>query len=244
LANLLEVDQVRKSFRGIAAVKDLSFSIANAEIVGLIGPNGAGKTTAFNIVAGVYKPDAGEVRFDGKKISNKKPHSVARLGIARTFQIVKPFPRMSALENVLAGALFGRSRTLTIAGSRARALEALEYSGLGEKSQVLAGELSLSDQRRLELARALATDPKLLMLDEVMAGLNAKEIALTLDILKKLNSERKIALLVIEHVVAAITSLCDKIIVMDHGEKLAEGVPSEIVNDAKVIQAYMGSKKQ
>jgi branched-chain amino acid transport system ATP-binding protein len=240
---LLEVDHIRKSFRGLVALKDLSFGIQKGEIVGLIGPNGAGKTTAFNIVAGVYRPDHGEVRFEGKKISSQKPHSVARLGIARTFQIVKPFPRMTVFENVLTAGLFGRSKTLLISSSKERAFDALQYSGLLSKSDALASQLSLAEQRRLELARALATDPKLLMLDEIMAGLNGREISQTLQILRKLNAERGIALLVIEHVVMAITSLCQRIVVMDHGEKLAEGTPSDIVNDARVIEAYMGSKR-
>lgn len=236
----LEVDRVTKSFRGIVAVKDLSFSIQKGDIVGLIGPNGAGKTTAFNIVAGVYKPDSGQVRFEGKVISGKKPHKIAQLGIARTFQIVKPFPRMTTLENVLVGGLFGKDHSYSIQRERPHAIEAIRQAGLENKINTRAEELSLAEQRRLELARALAAKPDLLMLDEIMAGLNAAEISQTLGILRRLNQEDKITLLVIEHVMMAIMQLCSRIVVMSEGHLLAEGTPPEIVGNQQVVEAYMG----
>jgi branched-chain amino acid transport system ATP-binding protein len=240
---LLEVDHISKSFRGLVAVRDLSFAIDKGEILGLIGPNGAGKTTAFNMVAGINKPDSGVVRFSGNVISGLKPHKISQLGVARTFQIVKPFARMTTIENVVVGSLYGRNHALWLRNAKPLAREALRYAGLESKEEVLAGQLTLAEQRRLELARALASNPQLLMLDEIMAGLNSTEIVQTLDLLRRLNKERGIALLVIEHVMLAIMQLCGRIVVMNQGEKLAEGTPSEIVSDDKVIEAYMGKKK-
>ena len=240
---LLELDRVSKSFGGIRAVNDLSFNVESGEIVGLIGPNGAGKTTAFNLVAGVYKPDSGSIKYGGLELGGKKPHSISQLGISRTFQTVKPFPRMTVLENVAVGRLFGRNHVLSVRRAKAKSTEALEFAGLLSKRDALAGSLTLAEQRRLELARALAANPKLLMLDEVMAGLNHTEIAEELELLKKLNKEKEITLLVVEHVIKAMTQLCERIVVVNHGEKLAEGTPNEVVNNPEVIKAYLGEKK-
>jgi branched-chain amino acid transport system ATP-binding protein len=240
---LLQVEGITKSFSGLVAVKNLSFSISRGEIVGLIGPNGAGKTSAFNIIAGTYKPDSGSVILSGREISGMGPNRICRLGIARTFQIAKPFPRMTTFENVIVGAMFGKDRSITIAGARKPAMEAIEYVGLGDKADLRAGELTLAEQRRLELARAIASNPILLMLDEFMAGLNNMEIVQTLDLLKKLREDKKLTLLIIEHVMLAVTRLCEKVIVMNQGEKLAEGNVEEIVRDSRVIEAYMGKAR-
>jgi branched-chain amino acid transport system ATP-binding protein len=239
---LLQVQNVTKSFGGVSAVKGLSFSINQGEILGLIGPNGAGKTTAFNLIAGVYKPDSGVIIFEGKKISGLRSHRVAQLGISRTFQTVKPFARMSVLENVAVGGLFGRQHVLSVSLAEREALEILSYTSLENKAQLPAGSLTLAEQRRLELARAIAAKPKLLMLDEVMAGLNHSEIMATLQLLRKLKFEKGITLLVIEHVMKAITQLSDRILVMDYGEKIAEGTPLDVMKNEAVIVAYMGEK--
>ncbi len=239
---LLELDHVTKSFGGLTAVKELSFEVKEGGIIGLIGPNGAGKTTAFNVISGVYKPDAGVIRFAGQNVTGKKSHVMSRIGVARTFQTVRPFPRMTVLENLAVGGLFGRNHSLSVRSAKDKAQEILVYIGLAQKAQSPAGTLTLAEQRKLELGRALSTQPKFLMLDEIMAGLTHAEILETLDLLRKLRKERAIAILVIEHVMKAIIQLCDEIIVMDHGEKLAQGTPSEIVSNANVIKAYMGKK--
>lgn len=240
---LLQVENVTKSFGGVLALKGLSFSINQGEILGLIGPNGAGKTTAFNLIAGVYKPDSGVITFDGKKISGLRSHKVAQAGISRTFQTVKPFARMSVLENVAVGGLFGRDHVLSVSRAEQEAMGILSYASLDSKAHLSAGSLTLAEQRRLELARAIAAKPKLLMLDEVMAGLNHSEILTTLELLRKLKSEKGITLLIIEHVMKAIVQLCDRILVMDYGEKIAEGIPSQVMKEAAVITAYMGEKR-
>ena len=241
--SLLKLDSVARSFGGLAAVNDLSFEVGSGEIVGLIGPNGAGKTTVFNLITGVYKPDKGKIIFEGNDILGKKTHHIAQLGVSRTFQTVRPLPKMTVRENVMVGSLFGRDHTMSMKAARERASEVLNYTELTSRADKLAGDLTLAEQRRLELARSLATQPKLLLLDEVMAGLNLSEISDTLNLLNRLNTEKKITLLVIEHVVKAMMKLCRRIIVMDHGSKIAEGLPQEIANNSEVIKAYMGEKR-
>ena len=237
---LLELKEVTKSFGGVAAVKNLSFSLGQGEIMGLIGPNGAGKTTVFNIVTGVYQPESGGVYYDGQEITGKRAHGIARMGITRTFQTIRPLSKMTVAENAMMGALFGRHRTLSLATAKERSLDALNYTGLGGKANVPAGELTIAEQRRLELARALAAQPRLLLLDEVMAGLNPSEAAATLELLNHLSKERGITLLVIEHIMRTVMKLCETIVVMNEGTVIAKGTPAEIVKNAEVIKAYMG----
>jgi branched-chain amino acid transport system ATP-binding protein len=241
--NLLELDQVSKSFGGVVALRDLSFSVKEGETLGLIGPNGAGKTTAFNIISGIYKPDSGRIVFDGRTISGLKPHKITKLGIARTFQTVRPFARMTVLENVEAGSLYGRDGSYRLSIAVDHSMRILKRVRLDSKAQFPAGTLTLAEQRRLELARALAARPKLLMLDEVMAGLTQTETDSALSLLRSVKDEMKLTLLVIEHVMKAMVKLCDRIIVMDHGEKIAEGKAEQVVADPNVIAAYMGEKR-
>jgi len=235
---------VKKSFGGLIAVNNLSFDVGDKEIVGLIGPNGAGKTTVFNIITGMHKPDSGNITFLGTDIVGKKPHAIARLGIARTFQTVRPFARMTVIENAMMGSLFGKDHTLSVGTARERAFQILSFTDLATKAETLAANLTLAEQRRLELARAIATQPRLLMLDEVMAGLNLTEISETLELLFRLNREMQISILVIEHVMKAVMKLCSRIIVIDHGSTIAEGTPQEVVANEDVIIAYMGDKRE
>ena len=241
-SQLLKLLGVKKTFGGLVAVNNLSFEVGEGEIVGLIGPNGAGKTTVFNTIAGMYRPDSGAIYFGGSSIIGKKPHDISRLGIARTFQTVRPFSRMTVIENAMMGSLFGRDHTLSVPIARERAYKILVFTELDKKAETLAGNLTLAEQRRLELARALAAQPRLLMLDEVMAGLNLTEISDTLDLLFRLNKEMKLAILVIEHVMKAVMKLCSRIVVIDHGAVIAEGTPQEVVANENVIIAYMGNK--
>ncbi len=223
-------------------MRNVSFSLAEGDVLGLIGPNGAGKTTVFNLISGVYRPESGRIRFDGKVISGLKPHEVSSLGVARTFQIVRPFARMSARENVVTGLLFGRHGGITPRQATQNALEILGLVSLQDKAEARAGQLTLAEQRRLELARALASFPKLLMLDEVMAGLNHSDMSAMVDLLKRIKPERGISLIVVEHVMKVIVKLCNRIVVMNEGEKLVEGTPSEVMREESVIAAYMGRR--
>ncbi len=238
--NILKVEGLRKHFGGLAAASGVDFHVEQGEIVGLIGPNGAGKTTVFNLVSGALIPDAGAVKFKGAGITGLKPHQITRLGMARTFQSVKIFSRLSVLDNVLLGYLFGRREQSAVSeAARIEAEGILDFVGLSELQATRAMDLILANQKRLEVARALATNPDLLLLDEVMAGLTPTEVAESMELVKKIRG-RGVTVLMIEHVMKAIMSICDRIIVLHHGEKIAEGTPREIVQNRMVIEVYLG----
>jgi branched-chain amino acid transport system ATP-binding protein len=234
--SLLEVSGLSKRFGGIQAVKDLSFTVDEGEIVALIGPNGAGKTTVFSLVSGFLRPDGGEIVFRGRSTRGLAPHALTAAGLVRTFQIMRPFPRLSVLDNVTVGALGRHPRP---AEARARARAVLDEVELSARSAVLAGALTLAERKRLELARALATEPSLLLLDEVMSGLNASETERVVELVRALNA-RGIAILLIEHVMRAVMSLAGRIVVLNYGERIAEGRPDAVACDPRVIEAYLG----
>jgi branched-chain amino acid transport system ATP-binding protein len=234
---ILEVRGVSKRFGGLVAVSDVSFSIAEGEIVGLIGPNGAGKTTLFNVVNGVYKADQGTITFAGKDITSCSPDKVVHLGLARTHQIVKPLNGLTVLDNVTVGACFGREY-LDMAAARKVAAEVLQRVGL-ERTDMMARSLTIAGKKRLEIARALAAKPKLLLLDEVLAGLNPTEVAMMIELVRKIR-DSGISVLMIEHLMQAIMSLSDRIVVLNLGRKLAEGRPDEVVHNSEVVEAYLG----
>jgi branched-chain amino acid transport system ATP-binding protein len=236
---ILEGEGVTKHFGGLTAISHVDFHVEQGEIVGLIGPNGAGKTTLFNLISAALVPKPGVIRFKGKKISGLKPHQICRAGIARTFQSVKVFGNMAVLGNVLLGSLFGRSNGMSSVDATREAMESLEFVGLSAVRAVPAKDITLANQKRLEVARALATKPELLLLDELIAGLNPKETAEAMELVTKLR-EKGITIFMIEHVMKAIMSVCDRVIVLHHGEKIAEGTPQEITNNQTVIEVYLG----
>jgi branched-chain amino acid transport system ATP-binding protein len=237
MAEALIIKNISKRFGGLRAVQDLSFSVKEGETVALIGPNGAGKTTSFNLVTGFYRPDTGSVSAFGREIVGLRPHDVCAHGLARTFQVAKPFGAMTVLANVMTGAFL---RDKKPDGARKRAGEAIEFVGLTSKEHTPARDLTTIDQRRLEMARALATDPRILLLDEVMAGLNPAEIDQAVTLVAKL-SKRGLTIVIVEHVMRAIMAVARHIVVLDHGQKIAEGSPNEIVVNPEVIRAYLGT---
>ncbi len=238
MSMILQVQGVSKVFGGLQALKDVTFDLPTGQIMGLIGPNGAGKTTLFNIINGVYLPSAGKITFRGKDITGRRTYELARMGMARTHQIVKPLNDLSVLENVMLGACYGQHNE-TLPQAEKTAYEVLEFVGLGERAEQLAKSLNVAQKKRLEMARALAARPHLLLLDEVLAGLNPSEIAGMVETVKAIR-EQGITIIMIEHVMHAIMNVSDRLIVLDYGQQIAEGTPDEIVNNPQVIEAYLG----
>lgn len=237
---LLAVESVSKSFRGLRAVADASFDVEEGGIVALIGPNGAGKTTIFNVVAGVYAPDGGSIRLGGRRIDGLRPHQVCAAGIGRTFQVVKPFAGLTVLDNVIVGAL---KREPRVAQARRDALEILERLGLGARCDQPAASLTLPDRKRLEVARALATRPRLLLLDEVMAGMRPTECDRMVEVFQTLNRSG-LTILLIEHVMRAVMALAQRVVVLNHGQIIANGTPAEVVRNPAVLECYLGEEAE
>ncbi len=235
---ILQVKNVSKRFGGLQALSEITFDLPEGQIMGLIGPNGAGKTTLFNVINGVYAPNEGQVIFMGQDITGKKSYHIARAGLARTHQIVRPLNDLSVRENVIAGACYGREG-LGLGAAAEVAEEVIHFVGLGERADQLAGSLNVAQKKRLEMARAMAAKPYLLLLDEVLAGLNPSEIAQMVATVRKIR-DRGITIIMIEHVMHAVMNVSDRIIVLDYGKQIAEGTPDEVANNPQVIEAYLG----
>jgi len=236
---LLEVNGITKSFGGLVAVNNLQLSVDKGDVVGLIGPNGSGKTTSFNLISGHLKPDEGRIRFNGMDITGLKTHRICRRGIARTFQLTKPFGGMTAMQNVMVGRLYGGKSKESLKKIEDACGQLLEFVGLGGKESLAAHSFGTVDRKRLEIARALATEPELLLLDEMMSGLTPTEMEQALKLVKSI-SDSGVTLIVVEHVMKAILNISSKLVVLNYGEKIAEGKPQEVVSNQKVVDAYLG----
>jgi len=239
MAALLEVARISKSFSGLRAVEAVSFAVPEGEIVALIGPNGAGKTTCFNVIAGVYRPDAGEVRFAGRRIDGWRPDQICRAGVGRTFQLVKPFAGLTVMENVIVGAL---NACAGVAEAKEAAAGIVEQLGLAAKRNQMASQLTLPERKRLEVARALATRPRILLLDEVMAGLRPTEMDHMVALFRELNGRLGLTILLTEHVMRAVMALSRHIVVLHHGEVISAGTPDEVTRDPAVLECYLGEE--
>jgi len=240
MAALLRLESSTKSFGGLLANREVSLTIETGEIVGLIGPNGAGKTTLFNCITGYMHPDAGRIVFDGHDITHMRPERICYAGVARTWQVVRAFGRMTALENIVCGAL---QRTNRIAEARARARDLLQFTGMQGRGDMPAATLTLADKKRLEIARALATRPKLLLLDEAMSGLTPTETTAAVKLVRRIHEEMGVSICVVEHVMEVVMPLSHRVVVLDYGVKIADGAPDVVVRDEQVIRAYLGERR-
>jgi branched-chain amino acid transport system ATP-binding protein len=238
---LLSVDAVVKSFSGVVALDHVSFDVGEGEFVGVMGANGAGKTTLFSVIAGNLRANDGTITFDGRRIDGLRPDQISRQGVARTFQIVRPFGNMTVLENVALGVLYGRRRERSAAVAEAKAGEILDRLGLSDRAQLPAKHLTLAGRKRLEIARSLATEPRLLLLDEVLAGLTPGEAAAAIEIVREFHASDRLTILMIEHVTRALMALSQRIVVLHHGQKIAEGTPSEVARDPRTLSVYLGT---
>lgn len=238
---MLTGNKITKRFGGLTALSEVDFEVRRGEIVGLIGPNGSGKTTLFNVISGIYAPDGGDLFFENRKITDLPPYKRARLGIGRTFQIVRPLAGLNLIENVSTGVLFGRKKTTDAKVAREKAIEILAFTGLTEKARRLPTELVLEDRKRLEIARALALNPEILLLDEVFAGLNPTEISSAIELTFRIRDTYGTTIFMIEHVMRAIMCTCSRIMVLNFGTKITEGSPEEVANHPEVISAYLGA---
>jgi branched-chain amino acid transport system ATP-binding protein len=238
---LLSVDAVVKSFAGVVALDHVSFAVDDGELVGIMGANGAGKTTLFSVIAGNLRANEGSITFDGRRIDGLRPDQISRHGIARTFQIVRPFGNMTVLENVVLGVLYGRRRERSAAVAEAKAGEILDRLGLSDRLRLPAKHLTLAGRKRLEIARSLATEPRLLLLDEVLAGLTPSEAAAAIEIVRQFHVSERLTILMIEHVTRALMALSQKIVVLHHGQKIAEGTPGEVARDRRTLSVYLGT---
>jgi len=241
---LLSVDGVVRSFSGVVALDQVSFTVDEGELVGIMGANGAGKTTLFSVIAGNLRANDGSINFDGKRIDGLRPDQISRRGISRTFQIVRPFGNMTVLENVALGVMYGRRRERSAAAAEAKAKEILERLGLSDRVELMAKHLTLAGRKRLEIARSLATEPRLLLLDEVLAGLTPIEATAAIEIVRHFHVAEGLTILMIEHVTRALMALSQRIVVLHHGQKIAEGTPSEVASDPRNVSVYLGTATQ